>query len=955
MTGHEVEGIVGSGSLPPRARFRTDAAVLDLNGEWAFRYSPSLASAPDDLDGAELDGPGWGTIPVPSSWPMHGHGAPAYTNTMFPFPIEVPAVPDENPVGDHRRTFDWPGTPGEGALLRLDGVDAAGEVWLNGVRVGTTRGSRLVHEFEVGSLLRAERNVLTIRVVQWAATSYVEDQDMWWLPGLFRDVSLQAAPAGGVQDVTVVAGWADGVGTLRVEAVTRDGAGAVVSLPALGLDGLATGVEHPVAGVPPWTAETPDLLEVVVATASERASLMVGFRTIVIEDAQLKVNGRRIRFRGVNRHEHHPVLGRVVPAETLHAELRLMKQHNINAIRTSHYPPHPDLPGLADELGFYLIDECDLESHGFLHVDWRGNPSDDPAWEGAYLDRMRRTVHRDKNHPSVILWSLGNEAGVGRNLEASARLARDLDPTRFVHYEGDWSSTYVDVYSRMYAPQDEVDAIGRFAEEPLPDADADAHRRSLPFLLCEYVHAMGNGPGGMDEYERSFESYPRTQGGFVWEWLEHGISATTPDGRSYYRYGGDFGEQVHDGNFVADGLVDADRRPRPGLLDYKKVIEPVRMTIADDRSALTVTNRYDFAGLDSLVFLWSLPGGSGGELEVPEVTPGESGSVPLPPAVAGGGVLTITAALREATAWAPAGHEIAWTQQGALPRTAARPSGARPLLDGGTIRLGPAEFDAVTGQLVRLGSTALPGPDLVLWRAPTDNDLGFATERKGLPADATGWAAAGLHRLRSRVVAVRCGEDRLEVVTHVGPAGYDFRVEARLVWESDGDAIGLKVDVDPQGTWPSGWARVGLEFLVPERPDGIAWDGYGPGQRYPDTGQAQRLGSYRAGSPADLHTDYVRPQENGSRSGCVLLQVGAEGSGFTVSGDDFAFTASPWTSAELAAAAHPIDLPEAGPSWRLVLDLAQHGIGTASCGPGVLPQYRLEARPVHGELVLAPR
>ena len=238
-----------------------------------------------------------------------------------------------------------------------------------------------------------------------------------------------------------------------------------------------------------------------------------------------------------------------------------MKQHNINAIRTSHYPPHPDLPGLADELGFYLVDECDLETHGFFHVDWRGNPSDDAAWEPAYLDRMRRTVARDRNHASVIMWSLGNEAGTGRNLEASAALSHELDPSRPVHYEGDWSSTYVDVYSRMYAHQDEVDAIGRQAEAPLADAAADAHRRALPFLQCEYVHAMGNGPGGMSEYEASFRKYPRTQGGFVWEWLEHGIRRTAGDGREFFAYGGDFGEEIHDGNFVADGLVDADRQP----------------------------------------------------------------------------------------------------------------------------------------------------------------------------------------------------------------------------------------------------------------------------------------------------------------------------------------------------------------------------------------------------------
>ena len=550
----DTASIVGDGALPARARFATDAPLTSLNGSWRFLLSPSVPDAPDGVEDPGFDDGAWGTIEVPSSWPMAGHGAPAYTNTVFPFPVDPPHPPDENPVGDFRRRFAWSGGP---AILRLDGVDNAAEVWLNGHRLGSTRGSRLVHEFDATESLVRGENLLVLRVTQWSATSYLEDQDMWWLPGVFRDVTLQAAPEGGIRDVVVQADWADGAGVLRVDATTRDGAPATVAIPSLGLEGLAPGTPHRVDGARPWTAETPELVDLVVATATETATLRVGFRTITIEDAQLKVNGRRIRIRGVNRHEHHPDLGRVVPAETVRHELHLMKRHNVNAIRTSHYPPHPDLPGLADELGFYLIDECDLETHGFIHVGWRGNPSDDPDWEPAYLDRMTRTVARDRNHPSVILWSLGNEAGTGVNLEASARRAHELDPSRPVHYEGDWSSTFVDVYSRMYAHPDEVDAIGRQAEEPLPDAAADAHRRALPFLQCEYIHAMGNGPGGIDEYEASFRRYPRTQGGFVWEWLEHGIRRTTPDGRRWFAYGGDFGEPLHDGNFVADGLVDA--------------------------------------------------------------------------------------------------------------------------------------------------------------------------------------------------------------------------------------------------------------------------------------------------------------------------------------------------------------------------------------------------------------
>ncbi|HET6825441.1 MAG TPA: glycoside hydrolase family 2 TIM barrel-domain containing protein [Amnibacterium sp.] len=943
--------LVGDGALPPRARFTTDAPVLSLNGSWRFLLSPSLADAPAGVGDPGFDDGAWGSIEVPSSWPMAGHGAPAYTNTVFPFPVDPPHPPDENPVGDFRRRFEWSGGP---AVLRLDGVDNAGEVWLNGTRLGSTRGSRLVHEFDASGALVAGENLLVLRVTQWSATSYLEDQDMWWLPGVFRDVTLQAAPAGGIVDVVVRAGWAEGAGVLRVDAVTRDGATATVAVPSLGVEGLAVGAEHRIDGVRPWTAETPELLDVVVRTPGETATLRVGFRTITIEDAQLKVNGQRIRFRGVNRHEHHPDLGRVIPPELVRSELLLMKQHNVNAIRTSHYPPHPDLPGLADELGFYLIDECDLETHGFIHVGWRGNPSDDPAWEPAYLDRMRRTIARDRNHPSVILWSLGNEAGTGRNLEASARLAHELDPSRPVHYEGDWSSTYVDVYSRMYAHQDEVDAIGRQAEEPLPDAGADAHRRALPFLQCEYIHAMGNGPGGIDEYEASFRRHPRTQGGFVWEWLEHGIRRTTPEGRTWFAYGGDFGEPLHDGNFVADGLVDADRNPRPGLADVKKAYEPVYLEVTDDRSALRIRNAFDFRGLDGLTLVWSVEGGASGTIPLPEVAPHATAEVALPAEAGGDGVLTVRLVTAAPTGWADAGHEVAWTQAGALPVAAAPAARVAPRRDGRRLTLGPAVLDGVTGRLVTIGDVPVPGPDLTLWRAPTDNDRGVAKEREGLPSDADGWQREGLHRLRRRVLSVTATDDAVEVVTRVGPAATDAHVVVTERWTSDGQEIGLEVTVLPHGEWPFGWARVGLEFVLPFRPEGIAWDGYGPGQRYPDTGGSQRLGHWRVGEVLDLHTEYVRPQENGSRAGCTRLDVGTPGAGFTVTGDGFSFTASPWTSAELAAAAHPIDLPDAAGRCRLVIDLAEHGIGTAACGPGVLPAYRLDARSVTGRLALRP-
>lgn len=948
----DLTAMVGSGGIAPRSRFTTDAQLLSLNGDWSFALSPSLAVAPDGIESPDFDDSGWGTIPVPSSWPMQGHGSPAYTNVVFPFPIDVPYVPDENPTGDFRHRFTWSGSDG-GALLCFDGVDAASQVWLNGVLIGTTRGSRLRTEFDVSEALRAGENLLVVRVTQWAATSYIEDQDMWWLPGIFRDVTLQATPAGGLHDVTVHADWDGERGAvLRIDVATRDEAEATIAIPSLGIAGLASGQEHVIDGAAPWTAEAPALAEVTVTTPAETATLRIGFRTVTIEDAQIKVNGTRIRFRGVNRHESHPDLGRAVPLATARAEMVLMKQHNVNAIRTSHYPPHPGVLDLADELGFWLIDECDLETHGFGLIGWQGNPSDDPQWESAYLDRMTRTIERDRNHASVVLWSLGNESGTGRNLAAMTELSHSLDPSRPVHYEGDYDCEYVDVWSQMYPTQAHVDAVGRLAEEPLEDPGLQSRRHAMPHLLCEYIHAMGNGPGGMSEYEASFNSYDRTQGGFVWEWVEHGIRQHTADGRAYFAYGGDFGEPIHDGNFVADGLVDADRVPRPGLADYKKVIEPVLLTVADDRTSVTVRNRYDFVDLGHLSLEWSVEGGERGDLLLPVLAPGETATASLPSGAAGGDLLTVRAVLAEDAPWAPAGHEVAWAQAGQLPVVAPASGTVAPDAADGVITLGPGVFDGRTGLLTALGDVPVDGPVLTLWRAPTDNDRGVAKDREQLPSDADSWYAAGLHRLRTRIVAVETTGTTLRVTAHVGPAGTDHRVETVLEWTSDGTSLSCSATVTPQGGWASDWARVGLEFALPWAAQGVEWDGLGPDQRYPDTGQAARLGTFRVGSARDLHTDYVLPQENGSRAEVNRLRLGGPVGALQVEGDRFSFTGSPWTSAELHAARHTVDLPEGRDFTRLTVDLAEHGIGTASCGPGVLDPYRLSPRTVTGVIRL---
>lgn len=551
----------GTGALPPRAWWSTsDARYVSLNGAWRFRLSGTADAHGDDFARPEFDATRWDLLPVPAHWPLQGHGSPAYTNVVYPFPVDPPRVPTENPTGDHRRSFDLPDDwPGGAALLRFDGVESCARVWLNGAELGTFKGSRLPVEFEVGELLRPRGNVLAVRVHQWSSGSYLEDQDMWWLPGIFREVTLIERPEGSVADFFVHADYdhTTGTGTLRVDCEP----GGSVSVPELGLD-LATG-ESATVPVEPWSAEIPRLYDAELATEGERIPLRIGFRTVAVEDGVFKVNGRRILLRGVNRHEFHPDHGRVLDLETMRQDLVLMKRHNINAVRTSHYPPHPAFLDLCDELGMWIVDECDLETHGFEVIGWRGSPVDDERWTPALLDRASRMVERDKNHPSVVMWSLGNECGTGRGLSAMASWIRDRDPDRPIHYEGDPSCADTDVYSRMYADHAEVELIGSRTELPLPDVELDAKRRALPFLLCEYAHAMGNGPGGLSEYQRLFETHERCQGGFVWEWIDHGLRQRTRAGVEFFAYGGDFGEELHDGNFVCDGLVFPDRTPSP--------------------------------------------------------------------------------------------------------------------------------------------------------------------------------------------------------------------------------------------------------------------------------------------------------------------------------------------------------------------------------------------------------
>ncbi|ROR73099.1 glycoside hydrolase family 2 TIM barrel-domain containing protein [Bogoriella caseilytica] len=1003
----------GYGALPPRARLDSNAPELDLTGTWDFRLhqvaEPGMAPWEDD------DAAPWDSLELPCHWVLAGDGAygrPAYTNVVYPFPVEPPFVPDANPTGDHRRTFTLPDAwqSAERLLLRFDGVESAYRVWLNGTEIGVGKGSRLVHEFDVTDAVAPGENVLAVRVHQWSDATYLEDQDQWWLPGIFRDITLLARPAAGIHDLWLRAGYdhVTGRGSLVAEV---DAAAAAFPLrlriPELGVDVTWASSEEiaPLTfpAVEPWTAETPRRYGVELHSQGEQVRVHTGFRTVSIEGDQFLVNGRKVMFRGVNRHEIEASRGRVFDRAHAREDLLEMKRHNVNAIRTSHYPPHPGVLDLADELGFWVIDECDLETHGFYLEGWEHTPpnapADDPRWREAHLDRITRTVERDKNHPCVVIWSLGNETGTGQNMAAMAHWVHSRDPERPVHYEGDYWGEYTDIYSRMYTQVTELKAIGGDTGDIAYVSPGAADRlRAKPFLLCEYIHAMGNGPGGIADYDAVLRAYPRLHGGFVWEWRDHGLLTTTEDGTSFYGYGGDFGEELHDGNFVTDGLLLSDGTPSPGLKEFAAVVAPVVAVLhgEGEDTVVTVTNDRHTADTSDLQVRWIvLADGeehASGLVDLAAVPAGERAKVALPEELraalrsagetlgVGTEEIWLTLQVEQAgpTEWAPAGHVISARQRdlsdsaltgrsarvpaaAALPRTGR----AEPVIEEQEIVLGPGRFDARTGALNSLGGVRVSGPAPELWRAPTDNDRGGeSAEYEDVPVGqesrargesvAERWERQGLNRLHHRVLGVRAEADRLVVRWRSAAAASTLAIETVFTYLVTGQGeLGLHVSISADGRWPGTWPRVGVRLTLPAELSEATWHGTGPEESYPDTDTAALVGRYRRAID-ELGVEYAKPQETGHRP--ELRELELAGGGTTVGVRSFAgglgaagsavhvgrpgFTVSRHTAQELTAATHPHTLPPSS-GVHLYLDAAQYGIGTGSCGPGVLPSHQL--------------
>jgi len=988
-----------------------------LNGNWRFHYDPTPAEAPTDFFRPAFDVSQWDEIAVPGNWQMQGYGHPHYTNVQFPFPVDPPHVPTENPTGSYRREFHvGDGWAGKRLILRFEGVDSAFHVWVNGKVVGFSKGSRTPAEFDVTDIAKPGMNTLAVRVYQWSDGTYCEDQDMWWLSGIFRDVYLLALPTLHVADIRIrtplKAGATEAGLEVRVDLHNATAAAAKASVAAKLLDADGNPVlEAPlkakvvvtagagqeillsgkVAAPRLWSAELPYLYTLLVTVKDETGKVIavipqhVGFRSVEIKGNVFLINGVAVKFKGVNRHETHPDLGRAIPLEAMVADILLMKQHNINAVRTSHYPDDPRWYDLCDRYGIYLIDECDLETHGFDRLPaWTGNPTEDPAWRDACVDRMVRMVERDKNHPSIVMWSLGNEAHFGDNHIAMAECARKLDPTRPIHYEGDCQLKTADVYSRMYAAVEHVALLGRGAEEEFqnvtsPKLEPGSRYTDKPFVLCEYAHAMGNGPGGLKEYWETIYKADCLMGGFVWEWADHGIRRKTADGRQYFVYGGDFGDEPNDGNFVCDGLVFPDRQPSPGLIEYKKVIEPVKVEAVDLAAGkVSLLNRYDFANLNRFTLAWSVMADGKpvqtGEIQVPSIPGRKSKTITLPYSLPTHSLpgtiyhLNLSFRLAADEVWASAGTELAWAQFELPAKVVASPvvrvSSMSPLVmeeSETQLRVKGADFDFVFDKIRAVISSwrhenqlvLKTGPRLNFWRAITDNDRSWTNAKP--------WRDAGLDRMQHRVNGVEVeplAEGRALRITaqvRIAPPvlGNAFLCEYVYTLYGSGDLM-LEVSGEPQGTWPETLPRIGLELELPVIRDRVQWFGRGPGECYSDTKLANRFGSWSAGVD-DLYTPYIFPQENGNRTDVRWVSLADKtGAGLLAVGMELInFSAHRYSPMDFEAARHTIDLiPRDG--IIVHLDHSHNGIGSASCGPGPLGAYLLKTASFKFSVRLTP-
>ena len=995
---HEDPQILHVGTCPIRSYYLpfadeeeshtgVSSRVFSLNGEWAFRYFESFGQAVDPEEGLCFDEEEMGSIPVPSCWQNHGYGRHMYTNVRYPFPVDPPYVPDENPCGLYVRHFELEEKDQEARwFLNFEGVDSCVYLWVNGEFAGYSQVSHATSEFELTELLQEGDNTLAVLVLQWCDGSYLEDQDKLRMSGIFRDVYLIARPQAFLRDYFVKESFAPDFSHAQVTVELMPEGKLDLTASLYAPDGTLVGTcEHPkdsaVLEVPApvlWNAEHPAQYTLVLETPDECIVQMVGLRKIEVIDGVVYLNGVDIKFRGVNRHDSDPVTGYTISREQALLDLALMKRHNVNAIRTSHYPNAPWFLQMCSEYGFYVIGEADMESHGMAMR--TGNHSnenyadaaDDPQFGEAILDRMQRSVIRDKNNAAVVIWSLGNESGWGENFEAAGRWAKEYDPSRLLHYENfltyhkarkpDFSM--LDLYSRMYASLDQVRDYfaGKDLDENLPE-------KKLPFIQCEYIHAMGNGPGDAEDYQQLIMEYDGFCGGFVWEWCDHAVyGGTTPDNRPIYRYGGDFGEFPHDGNFCMDGLVYPDRTPHTGLLEYKNVIRPIRARRAEGKADTFILHNYlDFTNAeDFLTVSYEISQDGevlyGGELELPHLPPHGEAEVVLP-ALPEGGVCTLllSYATKAAGDFCTAGHALGFDEivlhdePFFLDAPAEGPveleeTGDAVVLTGEKFRYVFNKHTGLFDSLVWQNRNYLEKPmGWNLYRAPTDNDQYIRHQ----------WELAGYHRPTVKVYGVQVS--RLEnggacVTCQLSIAALTvspfLRVEAQWAIDAQG-RMDASLDCRRDGRFP--WLpRFGVRLFLPRDFASVEYFGYGPYESYQDKHQASHLGVYAQAVDA-MHEDYLKPQENSSHWGCRYVTLTDGAYSLTASSETpFSMNVSSYTQEELAEKKHNYELTKCGQTV-FCLDYKMSGVGSNSCGPELLPQYRLEEEEFAFRFTLMPQ
>lgn len=984
----------GDGREPARAYFfgypdTATAAAMDrdrslgfrsLCGPWKFRLFDGPARVQPALH-QELHAD-WDQVEVPHMWQLDGYGAPAYTDEAYPFPVDPPRVPSTTPTAVYQRTVELAALDParERTILRLDGVESFAEITVNGRYIGFTKGSRLAAEFDLTDHLRVGENLLSLTVLQFSDGTYLEDQDMWWLSGIFRDLYLQTRPVAGLRDLVIRTPWdarragleidlATGPGCASVswtlhdgEELVADGTAPVApSADATAPDGTAVDsttaeaqIRAHIADPVGWTPENPHLYQLLLTLRDADGEVIevvphrVGLREITIEDGLLRWNGQYVMMHGVNRHDVDDRRGRAVGMERMRRDLVLMKQHNINAVRTAHYPNDPRFYELCDELGLFVLAETDLETHGFVATGNLSQLTDDPAWETAYVDRIERHVLAQRNHASIIMWSLGNESGYGCNIAPMYTRAKQLDPTRPVHYEEDRDAAVVDVVSTMYS---RVSQMNDFGEHPM----------GKPRINCEYGHAMGNGPGGLAEYQQVFDRWPSLQGHFVWEWADHGIRVDREDGPTWL-YGGDFGERTHNANFCIDGLIFPWQEPSPGLLEYKNLLCPVVLDRTED--GLRLRSRLLFEPLRGIDLV--LEERVDGEIvrttrhDCPELAPGEHAPLPVelsPADLAWPRSATLRVLRRHATAHSAAGHELGVLELGEGP-TEHRPA---PLLgaggqveveqDGRLLRItsgtSTLTVDTADGALTgwRMGGRDLlvHAPRMQFWKPLIDN---HHQEFADL------WQPRGLHLLETSVRAVSWSEEsdgvHVRVSQRIAAPGHGYGMDVDLVWTvQPGAAVSLTASGTPWGDYHDLVPKIGMELGVAPTLREVEYLGRGPGENYSDSRSATWIGRFST-TVEQMETPYVVPQDYGNRQDVHWFALRApDGHGLLAEADGELLNASAWqyTAESIHSTGHRADLVPDPSAITLNLDHRVLGLGSNSWGSEVLDGHRVRWEP----------